>query len=58
MDHAIAALKSHLYANEDAYRMGYTTKEEIKAYVKAINVLEECYHGEKQTDLETVLKRW
>lgn len=55
MDHAIAALKSHLFATLDAYYEGYTTKEELEAYVKAINVLEEAYYGEKKTHLKTIL---
>lgn len=55
MDHAIESLKQFLWAELDAYHEGYSTKETLKAYVKAINVLEIAHHGEKKTDLKTIL---
>lgn len=55
MDHAIESLKQFLYAEVDSYHEGYSTKEEIKAYVKALNELELYYYGEKKTTLENVL---
>ena len=55
MDHAIESLKQFLWAELDAYHEGYSTKEELKAYVKAINELEKYYYGEKKTDLKTIL---
>ncbi|MED0665679.1 hypothetical protein P4T04_05025 [Bacillus badius] len=55
MDHAIESLKQFLYAELDSYHEGYSTREEIKTYVKAINELEKYYYGEVKTLLEVVL---
>lgn len=58
MDHAIEGLVSQMNAAMDLYRDFVSkedVKEEIKAYVDAINILELYYYGEKKTNLETVL---
>lgn len=55
MDHVISSLKGHLWAYVDSYRDGYSTKEELQALVKAINVLEKHHYGENQTKLETFI---
>lgn len=59
VDHAIQILKSYMGATLDLHRdLGQPEdvyKSEIKAYVRAINVLELYYYDEKRTKLEIVL---
>lgn len=59
VDHAIQNLKSYMSATLDLHRdLGQPEdvyKGEIKAYVRAINILELYYYDEKRTKLENVL---
>jgi hypothetical protein len=58
MDHAIADLISRMEATIDLWDGFLSKKElepEIRAYVKAINALEEYYYGQKRTTLEMIL---
>lgn len=59
MDHAIQNLKSYMSATLDLYKdLNYPKhvyRDEIKAYVSAINALELYYYDEKRTKLEVVL---
>ncbi|MCJ7842629.1 hypothetical protein MUB24_17335 [Lederbergia sp. NSJ-179] len=59
MDHAIQNLKSYMSATLDLHRdldqPEDIYRDEIKAYVRAINVLELYYYDEKRTKLEIVL---
>lgn len=57
MDHAINDLKSRMESTIDLYSdiPKKEIEQEIMAYVKAINVLEEYYHERKITTLENAL---
>lgn len=59
MDHAISGLSYWFQSAINLhYDMGSTrdvVREEFKAYVDALNVLENYCYGEPVTDLETIL---
>lgn len=59
MDHAINELKNRMDNTIDFLKEFELKKEEIqveiKAYVDAINALEQYYYDEKRTTLEIVL---
>lgn len=59
MDHAISQLADYMMSTLDTYRdaglSNEEIKDEIKAFVDSINILELYYYGEKRTSLEAVL---
>lgn len=60
MDHAISQLKDYMWAVISTH-INHTKsemREEIKAYVEALNVLEKHHYGEKVTSLDRVLSNF
>ena len=60
MDHAISQLRDYMWSVISTH-INHTKsemREEIKAYVGALNILEKHYYGEKQTDLDQVLSNF
>lgn len=60
MDHAIRGLKDYMNATI-GMRSGMSRKEvaeEMRAYVKSLNVLEKHYYGEPVTKLDSVLENF
>lgn len=60
MDHAINDLQERLNATIDIWEDVIPKNQlepEIKAYVEAMNVLEQYYYGEKKTILANVMAR-